>query len=177
MISFCKKKHRSLERERDLQPCLQLYRTIDTTADAAGSNIAIDVRSARKAGHIVIFTITTGTITPFNPVSIQMKKSLFIHLMASSLYIDVVYMQTCSLVVSNSWTTFFFLALIVVVDFLIHFQGIFKQHRYSFSLFIGTVTAEVLLLVDAALSSWAILIYIKATVLKKNKTIKNSNIK
>lgn len=76
------------------------------------------------------------------------------------------HMQTYSLLASNSWTAFFFLALIVFVDFLIHLQGIFQQHLYRFSLVIGTVTAEEVLLmpVAASLSSWAILIYIKATV-------------
>lgn len=54
-----------------LQPCLQLYRTIDATAAAAGSKAPIDAVtiSARKTGHVValVRVIAVGTITPLDP--------------------------------------------------------------------------------------------------------------
>ncbi len=82
-------------------------------------------------------------------------------------------MQTYSVLASKSWTTFFFLRLIVFVDFLTHFQGIFQQHRYSFNLPSGDLVVDVVDVVDevvdvvvvaASVSSWATLIYIKATI-------------
>jgi hypothetical protein len=52
-----------------LQPCLQLYRTIDATAAATGSKAPIDAVtiSARKTGHVVALVIAVGTITPLDP--------------------------------------------------------------------------------------------------------------
>jgi hypothetical protein len=52
-----------------LQPCLQLYRTIDATA-ADGSKGSIDARTISdwKTGHVVAFAIiTVGAITPLDP--------------------------------------------------------------------------------------------------------------
>ena len=52
-----------------LQPCLQLYRTIDATA-ADGSKGSIDARTISdwKTGHVVAFAIiTVGAITAIDP--------------------------------------------------------------------------------------------------------------
>lgn len=81
------------------------------------------------------------------------------------------YMQTYSVLASKSVTTFFFLTLIVFVDFLTHFQGIFQQHRYFFNLPSGDLVVDVVdmdvvdvVVVAASVSSWATLNYIKATI-------------
>ena len=100
------------------------------------------------------------------------------------------YMQTYSVLANKSWTTFFFLALIVFVDFLTHFHGIFQQHRYSFNLLNGdlVVVVEVVVVdvveeevvVAASVSSWATLIYNKTTIffkLKNQRQIKKTNVK
>ena len=101
-------------------------------------------------------------------------------------------MQTYSALANKSWTTFFFLALIVFVDFLTHFHGIFQQHRYSFNLLNGdlvvVVVVEVVVVdvveeevvVAASVSSWATLIYNKTTIffkLKNQRQIEKTNAK
>ena len=103
------------------------------------------------------------------------------------------YMQTYSVLANKSWTTFFFLALIVFVDFLTHFHGIFQQHRYSFNLLNGDLVVVVVVVVEvvvvdvveevvvaASVSSWATLIYNKTTIffkLKNQRQIKKTNVK
>ena len=100
------------------------------------------------------------------------------------------YMQTYSVLANKSWTTFFFLALIVFVDFLTHFHGIFQQHRYSFNLLNGDLVVVVVVVevvvdvveevVVASVSSWATLIYNKTTIffkLKNQRQIKKTNVK
>ena len=99
-------------------------------------------------------------------------------------------MQTYSVLANKSWTTFFFLALIVFVDFLTHFHGIFQQHRYSFNLLNGDLVVVVVVVevvvdvveevVVASVSSWATLIYNKTTIffkLKNQRQIKKTNVK
>ena len=99
-------------------------------------------------------------------------------------------MQTYSALANKSWTTFFFLALIVFVDFLTHFHGIFQQHRYSFNLLNGDLVVVVVVVevvvdvveevVVASVSSWATLIYNKTTIffkLKNQRQIEKTNAK